>query len=286
MIRYSERALRALTFFFQPYNDIDVYVEDCACRNVYEILCNRILGDKAKVTRVFQLGGFTEIVAECTRQSSSSNRRRLFLLDGDFALILNEAPPSLPCLYRLRVYSMENLLLCEQAMVEIVYEQASNRTKEDIRAVVAAESPHRQYEHILMSLFVLYAIAKTHIPSMPTAGHHVYRLCRRQDRALVIDLAMLRSRRSEVFRELSNIIGRQHVLSEYRRLRELLRAQSLSARHVVSGKTYLFPLVDSWFRRSAGYRGDCDSLKVRLARYCRLDIDPGLSGAVLAAARG
>ena len=55
--KYSDRARPAYVYLYRPYNDIDVYVEDCTNRAVYEILVGRLVGPELRVSRVHQLGG-------------------------------------------------------------------------------------------------------------------------------------------------------------------------------------------------------------------------------------
>src|SRR5690606_41227504 len=62
------------------------------------------------------------------------------------------------------------------------------------------------------------------------------------------------------------------------------RAPDLSMLRFVSGKTYLLPLSYHWLRRHTGFVGTLEQLKVRLARYAEINVDPGLVEAVNATA--
>ncbi len=62
MIQYSSRAIKGLAYLFRRYNDIDVYVEDETCKGLYEILFERMLDRKARISRVFQLRGKEKVI--------------------------------------------------------------------------------------------------------------------------------------------------------------------------------------------------------------------------------
>ena len=59
MIADSRRAIVVLAYLFRPYNDIDVYVEDETCRNMYVLLINRILEGRARVVQYFSSAAVT-----------------------------------------------------------------------------------------------------------------------------------------------------------------------------------------------------------------------------------
>src|SRR5579859_6472680 len=122
MIEYPKKALRALAFLFRPYNDVDVYVEDEKCRNLYETLLQRMLGDQARIERVIQLGGRDEVIKTCSQDQQAGGRCRLYIIDGDFEFVLGMSAPQLKYLYRLQVYCSENLVFSELAAIEVAYE--------------------------------------------------------------------------------------------------------------------------------------------------------------------
>src|SRR5687767_2319829 len=130
MITYHRRALKALAFLFRPYNDIDVYVEDKVIRNVYEVILTRLLANRARVTRIFSLGGRTEVIEAARRAATGGNRCELYLIDGDLDLLKGVSAPEITGLYRLNVYCAENLVLCPDACVEVAYEVLADTSKQ------------------------------------------------------------------------------------------------------------------------------------------------------------
>src|SRR5690242_18796316 len=95
LTKYSLKAIKGLSFLFRRYNDIDIYVEDTANRNMYEVLFNRMLEGHAKVERIFQLGGREAVIASCKNDQQDTHRKRIYIVDGDFDYLLGNSPPNL-----------------------------------------------------------------------------------------------------------------------------------------------------------------------------------------------
>ena len=284
MIQYSIKALRALPHFFKHYNDIDVYVEDTVTRNFYEVLFNRILDGKAKVTKVFQMGGRAQVIAECRRQQSQLQRATIFVIDGDFELVSGDPAPALDNLYRLSVYCSENLLLCDNAVTELAYETLSNMPKPEVHDIVKFNEFTNSVNRQLQNLFITYATAFKLSSTIETSGFHVYQLCENHSGQPFLDRGKVRRRRKFISNSLKANHSPAVIRKEYEEVKARCKSNDWSALHVVSGKTYLLPLLFSYLRVNANYRGTVDTLKVQLARYCNLDIDQGLKDAVLKAA--
>lgn len=286
MPAYSPRAQKALAFLFRTYNDIDVYVEDSVARNFYEILINRILGDKAKVTRVIQLGGRKEVLEECQRhQQVGHSRPCLFIIDGDFDVVRGSTVPPIPHLYQLQVYCSENLVFCGKAALEVAVDHLSNSPRSDVQRVLDYDSFTRNIERCLMSLFVTYAVVNALSPEIETSGYHVNRLCQRANGQDKLDPNKVRARRRALLLALRPRHNPKDVASRLMAIRRTVRNRGLTIRHVASGKTYLLPLLRTHLQRTAHYIGSVETLKVQLARHCQLDFEEGFQRAVLNAAR-
>ncbi|MDP2930114.1 MAG: DUF4435 domain-containing protein [bacterium] len=285
MIRYSLRALRALPILFKHYNDIDVYVEDTASRNIYEVLINRILNGRARVIRVFQVGNRHQVIEECKRQQGQASRRSVFIIDGDLEMVCGIPAPGLKGLYRLSVYCSENLLVSSDAVTEIAYECLPNMSKQDIYKQVQFEEYFKSIDKCLVNLFITYATAYSLCPMLKTAGYHVYELCETSLRHPMLDGGKVQKRRSKILQELIKTHSLKTVRREYGRIRKLCEANKWSALHIASGKTYILPLIFSFLCIRAHYKGRIESLKVQLARYCKLCIDEELKEAILNTAR-
>ena len=123
VIAYSADAEQARAYLLRAYNDIDIFVEDTTCQNMYARLLNRMLEPKGKrIGQVFPLHSRENVIEYCRADPNPRGRPRLYIIDADQDLILGRPAPRLKNLYRLKVYCSENLLLSEHAIVTIATE--------------------------------------------------------------------------------------------------------------------------------------------------------------------
>jgi hypothetical protein len=294
MIKYSAKAIKALAYLFRPYNDIDIYIEDTKSRNMYEVLIDRILDGRATVQRIFQLGGKTEVLRACILDQTDRSRRRLYIIDGDYDLINAIEPPDLKYLYRLNVYASENLILSEEAVIEVAYESLTNQTREEIIALIDYPNFVNQLVNDLLPLFVVHAIVhriaadqnlKVHIT---TTNYSVFKLCVHVGKVPFISESKVTDRVEEIIHELCTDYAQRRGDIE-RLVDETIHRLETSAHefvHYISAKTHILPLLILHLKSRVQYSGSIEQLKVRLARHVNPYVDPGLYDAILAAAQG
>jgi hypothetical protein len=274
-----------LAHFFRPFNDIDVFVEDTSSRNFYELILNRILEGKAKVSRVFQLGGKDQVIEMCGRDQEDDGRARLYVIDGDLELLLGVDTPVLRYLYRLNVYSCENLVLCIDAVHQLCYEHATNDPMANIEKLVDYAGFISELESELLELFIVYAAVHELDHEQQTVGYNVFRLCDTSAGPPRIDSAKVTARQQSLLAELRIKCTGDQIRDTITDIRERVSAKHYRAVHVVSGKSYALPLLLAHLKRTVRYRGTQDTLLVQLARHCRLHVDSGLAAAVRDASR-
>ena len=274
MIGYSARAARALRYLFRPFNDIDVFIEDKNCRNAYETLLQRILRGRARVSRVFPLGSWQEVVEKCRSAQDENGRPRLFIIDGDFRLLAGESPPEFEALYQLGVYSCENLLFCFEAVVEVAFDSVAGQTREEIKASLALPEFEEICAEPLYELFIMYAVAHALGSGEKTSSVNIQNFCEVVAKEHRLAPEKVRARRLELRETLAKEFGEEQVIERELAIRTHIANESLEYRHIVSGKTYLLPLLHNRLKRRVGYRGDLVSLRNSLARHCSLEVDP------------
>jgi hypothetical protein len=267
----------------RQYNDLDIFVEDVSAQNVYIRLFNRMLNGIAKITQVFPLQSRSTVLSECAKDQLPRNRKRLYIIDGDFELIHGTAAPVLLHLYRLGVYCSENLLLSESAAIEIALECDTSAPWHGLALRLDLRSLFDSVNHLLMPLFIIYAVAEWVEAGVPTSGYAVNRLCVSPHNPRTLSAYKIRRRISEVR---AAILAKISML-QYKALRRSFGARLGTDKRqhgsFISGKTYLLPILHAHLKREVGFSGSSDTLKVRLAAYCELNIDLGLSAALHAA---
>lgn len=283
---YATKSIIALALLFRPYNDMDIYVEDATCRNMYEVLVNRILQGRAKVRRIFQLGGLEQVVDACRADQTESVRKRLYIIDGDFnALFGRQHAPELKYLYQLKVYSSENLLFCENAAMEVACECLTNTPRNEIETIVDFNAFVSDVVVALKELLLLYAAIFDLNSSLKTMGFSVNQLVEQSGNYTKISPTRVGQRIAYLRSELSKTHSQEVVEEAMMDIEKLIPNDNCKICRYISGKTYLLPLLHFHFRAKAGLASKLDQLKVRLARHCDLDIDAGLSIAIKAAAK-
>jgi hypothetical protein len=281
VIAYSPDAEPARAFLLRNYNDIDVYVEDCACQNMYVTLVNRILHRKGRrITHVYPLGGKTAVINRCGADQAPSTRHRIYLIDGDLDLILGRPAPRLKHLYRLTVYCTENLLMSENAVVTIGTESSTNLGWHDMALRLSFKSMIEHSIKKLAPLFITYAITHKIGLNIDTTSYPIQRFLKIQHEPSSLSGCLIRSRMNVLIRE----IQRHVTAKNYRHIRNVIneKARRFPDRFgsFISGKTYLLPLVQLQLRKVAGFNESSDKLKARLAQHCEIDIDSGLPRAL------
>ena len=282
MIAYSADAEPARAYLLRGQNDIDIFVEDATCQNMYVRLFNRILSaEDKKIAHVFPLHGRKNVLDECARVQALTGRRRLFLIDGDLDLILGTPTPALNHLYRLQVYCSENLLLSESAAINIATEYQIDSRWHDLAVQLSIRTLMERSVRILFPLFLVYAAATTLGVSIVTTDYPVQRLLEDKTDPFKLSATLVRRRMAEVISAICASSSR----GQYRRTRSSIasRLSPDKALHsaLISGKRYLLPLLHLQLTKVARMNESQERLKVRLAQYCELDIDPGLTRAVL-----
>ncbi|MEX0999614.1 MAG: DUF4435 domain-containing protein [Thermodesulfobacteriota bacterium] len=286
MISYSIKALRGLAYLYKSYNDLDVYVEDTTTLNFYKILINRILDGKANVDRVFQLGGRDAVLNECANDQELGGRPRIYIIDADFDLLLGRSKSNLKRLYRLNVYCAENLVLCEEAVHQIGVDYMPNDNIATIKSTINYDDFINDIKTELLELFFVYALAHDSRQSISTAGFHVFRMCDSNAGPAKLDKPKVQLRKQEVIRELNSFYTVSGVRSRIDTIIQRFQNNGYSELHVISGKSYLLPLVLAHMKRTINYKGSIKTFLMQLVRHSRLDIDKELTSAILMASKG
>jgi hypothetical protein len=285
MIAYSVDAEPARAYLLRSYNDIDIFIEDAACQNMYVRLFSRMLAGKARINHVFPLQSKKNVIERCASDQDVRPRKRLYIIDADQDLILGLRAPRLKHLYRLKVYCSENLLLSEHAAITIGMESKSSMPWPDMALALAIRPLLTQSSNLLLPLFIAYAIVLMLDLPIETVRYSVRRLLTDVSDPMSLSERLVRIRIISIIR-----LIRGHVSGKkYRSTRDFVSRQvtkrRLDSDVYLSGKTYLLPLLHLQLQRRAAFNDSFDGLKVRLAQHCELTIDSGLQRAIRKALR-
>jgi hypothetical protein len=260
---------------------------------MYEILFARMLDGRARVERVFQLNGKRAVIEACSQDQADRDRRRLYIIDGDYDLLSGKPAPNLKYLYRLNVYSSENLVLTETSVLEVAYESSTNDTKEDVKVKLDYETFINELVQYLIPLFVLNAALHSMasdrgiLVHIPTTNYSVFRLGERKGKGFSVVQVKVERRIEDVIKELVQDYGfnRTELDALIAQIQAKLPKPTAELTKYISAKTHIFPLLRQRLRGRFSYMGSLEQLKVQLARHCELDVDPGLLAAVTATSK-
>lgn len=276
MLRYSERATPALVRILKRYNDVTVFVEDTTNKNMYQIYFERMLGDKVRIKKIFPLGGKEKVIDAAKKKKFKRYEPCFFLIDGDLDLLRGVQPPSHEGLIRLSVYCSENLLFCEDAAIELAFESSSDASKKEIAKSLGFSQWRKEIIKKLKPLFLIYAAAQHFRITVQTVNLNANYLLEGSGPQRNLSERKI----SEKVRQVETEILKSVSLPELRRyiksIEKKISQNDPESVHYFSGKTYLMPLLHNHLRKNTEFSDKEAAMKLRLARYARLDIDKGL----------
>jgi Protein of unknown function (DUF4435) len=267
MLKWPERARLSLAYLFRPLQEVDVYVEDINDEVFYSELINTIAPKGLRVARVFAVGNRSAVIEEA-RTHEFSERRALFLIDGDFEWVRDEPPPSQKGIFRLEAYCIENLLLHERPVVQVFIEEA---LKDEAAAsmIVGYDKWIEGVSKVLSPLFISFAIANKVVPDQATVGLGVGNLMTQRGRRKLpeIDPKKVRALDAKINKQIEDAVG----ATKSKELRAALEARIgvlTETSRIVSGKDFLLPLLLIHLSKCGNIKFRRDSFRIRLARHC------------------
>ena len=238
---YPPRAARALGFLNSRFNDIEVYVEDQSTPNLWVKLLERYLPNGIQLTSVNVLGSRHGVITACRADQQDDERKRLYIIDGDFDVLRGKQKPRLKHLYMLRSYSVENYLLDEIAIVSAVrtldpqVDQQTAFQRLDFSGWLARNRDS------LTQLFVCYAVSFELYRDQETVGFSVHRLLRLEDASFDLCETRVATRVMGLYRSIRNHNSKEETRRAFDRIRS--NAARIGVERFVSGKDYVFPIL-------------------------------------------
>lgn len=285
ILRWPVRARAALAYFFRPLQDLDVYVEDTNDEVFYSELFKSISPSQVRLVRVIAAGDRLSVV-ERARTHDFGSRAALFLIDGDLEWVRGEPPPDVHGVYRLPAYCIENLLIHEDAAVQVIVEEAAI-SEEKARAALAFSEWLDQISEPLISLFMSFAVLNAVNPSERTVGLGVGSVIETRKQGGVPELDRRKSEklRRTIDNKVVALVGEERAKAL--RAKVLARVGCLPTPvDIVSGKDFLMPLFEHRLRTCTCAPVRRVSLRMRLARRCSRARFQGVTDALAAAAHG
>jgi hypothetical protein len=269
---YSKTSRRAVGLLFKPYNDMTVFVEDSRLLNVHLNLVRRALPSSARLYRVFALGDRGEVIAAALGDADPTN---CYIVDGDLLFVYGMRQRRIANVYILKCYSIENVALVGADLVEIIRDYCVSEDVAAIEKRLNLAEFSRQANRFLKKLFALYAIAHVRQVGIQTAQYSVMRMTKK-GAPYCLDEALVNARCAEVEGAIRGRIGAKGLSEERAKVRRSWKRRAVKWDGIISGKTYLLPLLHKRAEVLGRYRGEKDMLLARMSREVDFTVDRGL----------
>lgn len=245
MLSYPPRSAPALGFLRRSANDIDIYVEDASRADVWLALVKKCLPRNKRLRSVNPLGSRHDVLEAC-RLDQSDTRPRLYIVDGDFDFLLGRGVPRLNYLFRIPATNVEAFALKGRGHIDLLDAFCVAQNMEEVSAEFERDVS-APWHGVLRRLFCFYAENERLNAGAVTCGYHVQRLRVAGSTPWTPNMATITTRAKEVADHCRRAVG---TSNQYVRIRR--RAANLPIEKIASGKSYLWPLMEQYFRMKTG----------------------------------
>lgn len=158
MLEYTDDSKRLVSTFLAYRNDVDIYTEDEEKnKEFYRVLFSRLLKPEIRINDVTPLGCKNKVIERC-KNEPKGQRKKIFIVDGDVALV-NGNRIEIENLFVLDRYCIENFLIDINSTCNFVYLNCGTKSKEELVEDIAFDSWLGHYAESLIRLFVHFGIA-------------------------------------------------------------------------------------------------------------------------------
>ncbi len=272
MIKYSMKVKRLYSKFFSYRNDVDIYTEDeQKDKEFYNKLFSRLLnGSDIRIKDITPLGCKQNVIDRC-KEEPESDRKKIFIVDGDIDLIFDNNEKGINNLFVLDAYCIENLIIDETSSTEFLYLNIGTETKENINKNLNFEKWLHYNSEALIDLFLHFSISKEIGQNFMLYNANRFTKVHKKETVLDIDAIVFYT--NEVKTEILDQITQAEYEELIKKRKERWPNTSKTLLTIVSGKDYLLPLLQFRIQKFKSLKGlfSLEALKLMLAEHCNLD---------------
>jgi len=240
MLSYTDEAKRLVSTFLTYRNDVDIYTEDEEKdTEFYKALFTRLLNSNIKINDVTPLGCKDNVIERC-KNELNSERKKIFIVDGDIAII-NDRTIVLERLFVLDRYCIENFLIDKESTCNFIYLNCGTKSKEQIHHDLEFDNWLASYSETLINLFIHFAIINFYGGKFTLFNANKYHIKKNGnyifDNSLVLqDIEILKNEAIASF-------GLENYEKKLNELQNKWAYNVANLLTVVSGKDYLIPML-------------------------------------------
>ncbi len=254
------------------FNDIDIFIEDTkkGYRKVYVLLMSRLFSNKYKINDVHPLGSRDIVIETCNKKQGKVVRPSLFIVDGDLWLLKGELNPLPKGVYRLPRYSIENILINEESILDFLEDEHDILLYDELKEKLNFDNWVARNQNHLINLFLHYAILqKRNIREIKTIKYKVSKLTK--DNSEFVDEDLVKSRIEECKVAIINNIGQENYERDMADMKIKLTNDDCKLLCHVAGKDYLWPLLKKLFKTFMDKEVSTTNFAIRMAKTCPVD---------------
>jgi len=240
MLEYTDESKRLVSTFLAYRNDIDIYTEDEEKdKEFYKVLFSRLIKPEIKINDVTPLGCKDKVIERC-KNEPKTERKKLFIIDGDIALV-NGSNVELENLFVLDRYCIENFLIDKESTCNFVYLNCGTKSKEELTADIEYENWLNQYSESLIQLFIHFAIMNFYGGKFTLYNANKYH-SKSGDR-YIFDIALVNQDIDSIKAEIIDKYGEDNYVNKFEELNAKWTNNIENLLTIVSGKDYLIPIL-------------------------------------------
>ncbi|MBI3222831.1 MAG: DUF4435 domain-containing protein [Nitrosomonadales bacterium] len=156
---YSEVGRAARDIFWGEFNDVNFYVEDEDQENLYFEILGRLFPE-VRISQIFPLGGKEAVIRHVNDPVNQAKANRsIYIVDKDFD-DLHGKVLAIDNLFYLSQYSVENLLIEENAVVQIAVDSTPKKKRKELEERIEFNSFLQRSIPRIAPLFCLFFVAQ------------------------------------------------------------------------------------------------------------------------------
>ncbi|EPO0023434.1 DUF4435 domain-containing protein [Vibrio alginolyticus] len=269
----GEKAKFARAILTIDFNEIDIYIEDTkrGYKKLYVHLLSRLLNEKYEISDVHPIGPRSLVIQKCIDKNGKLKRPSLFIVDGDLFLLKGEEKPLPKGVFRLPRYSIENILLDENSILDYLDDENEVDLYEDIKDKLKFKDWINKNKEPLVKLFIHYSILqKNKIFNVKTIKHKVSKLT--IDDSEFVDQGLIDKKILECKNAIVLKIGNDKYQEEIRDITKKITDSDCAFLTHIAGKDYIFPLMKRLFKTVLNKEIATTNFFLRLAKRCPIDL--------------
>lgn len=266
MLRYSDEQRRLLSTFFAYRNDVDIYTEDEEKdKEFYKALFSRLITPEIRINDVTPLGCKEKVIERCINEPRSE-RKKIFIVDGDIALI-NGNKIEIENLYVLDKYCIENFLIDKDSTCNFVYLNCGTKSKEQIENDLEFENWLSQYAESLIQLFIHFAIVNHFGGKFTLFNANKYH--KKIEGSFAFDNSLVLQDIEVLRNDIIVNYGEENYILKLEELNNVWANNIENLLTIVSGKDYLIPilLIKTLQYKSSRSLPSLEEIKINLVQF-------------------